>query len=346
MTLFPTFLSILLFHSISSFLNIYQSFHPLLEPHNVFTGIIESIGSITEITPTHEYTIHNPTIVQDATLGCSIAINGACLTVTKFNNTHFQTKISQETLRRTNFHTLETGSSVNLERACQGRNSGHYVQGHIDGVGHIIRKEHDGDEYIYTIQFDDDKNKLYIVEKGYICIDGVSLTVCHVEEKEFSIMLVKHSRDHVIMGKQGYGDSVNIEVDVMGKYLIQQQKQFFFKRIKILEEKMKVFESKMELSNNNEKIKLINNNKTDNEESLEEIIEKKIEKYSNWDRMMNGAQEKLKDVIELLEETDENQEFRWNFFKNSVFRLKDFMGDKIVKEAKETLKKIEKLDKS
>jgi len=109
---------------------------------------------------------------------------------------------------------------------------------------------------------------------------------------------------------------------------------------------MKVFESKMELSNNNEKIKLINNNKTDNEESLEEIIEKKVEKYSKWDRMMNGAQEKIKDVIELLEETDENQEFRWNFFKNSVFRLKDFMGDKIVKEAKETLKKIEKLDKS
>jgi riboflavin synthase len=157
----------------------------------------------------------------DAYIGCSIAVNGVCLTVTAFDAESFEVGLAPETVRLTNLMDLSVGSAVNLERsmAAEGRNSGHYVQGHVDDCGTITNFAREGDSLWVTIAAEPAVLD-FIVQKGYIAVDGTSLTVCKVDRLQgwFNLMLVQHTQQVIIMPQKEIGDRVNLEVDVTGKY--------------------------------------------------------------------------------------------------------------------------------
>lgn len=162
---------------------------------------------------------------QDCYEGCSIAVNGVCLTVRSFDPEEaesFTFGIAPETLKRTNLGKLSKGSKVNLERAQQvgGRNSGHYVQGHVDQVGSVLSKTMEEDMLVVRISVPRDLMR-FVVEKGYIAIDGTSLTVVQVDPAAcwFSVMLIAHTQQAIILPTVPIGGQVNLEVDVMAKYL-------------------------------------------------------------------------------------------------------------------------------
>ena len=150
-------------------------------------------------------------------------MSGVCLTATELNDDskEFKVGISPETLRRTYLGSLKTGDNVNLERASEigGRNSGHFVQGHVDGTGEIIDKWQDEDSLFVKVKVTPDLLK-YIVPKGFVAVDGTSLTVCDVDTKEmwFTFMLVEYTQKKIIVPAKAVGALVNIEVDVLGKY--------------------------------------------------------------------------------------------------------------------------------
>ena len=155
---------------------------------------------------------------------CSICVSGVCLTATDLasSNNQFKVGLAPETLRKTYFPSLRAGDAVNLERASEigGRNSGHFVQGHVDGTGTILEKTPDKDSLCFKITVDDPNMLKYIVPKGFIAIDGTSLTVVDVDtqEKWFSFMLIEYTQKKIIIPSKGLGDKVNLEVDVLGKY--------------------------------------------------------------------------------------------------------------------------------
>ncbi|MDP9313766.1 MAG: riboflavin synthase [Chloroflexota bacterium] len=190
----------------------------------MFTGIVEEIGTIQATSVDaelgKELTIGCATVVQDAKLGDSIAVNGICLTVIGFDQTSFTIGVSPETLRRTNLGFLQVGDPVNLERslAFGGRLGGHYVQGHVDGTGEIVRIEPEGDSLRVTVR-PPARLLPYIVEKGYIAVDGTSLTIAERTSDAFTIALIAYTQGAVIMGRQQVGAVVNLEVDIMAKYV-------------------------------------------------------------------------------------------------------------------------------
>jgi len=202
----------------------------------MFTGIVEHIGTVEEFLEldTSEsggngvsLTITDATpILGDVHIGDSISINGTCLTVTEFTKNSFKVGLAPETLRRTNLGALESGSKVNLERAVGGdvRFGGHYVQGHVDTTAEIVNCEKDGNALNYTFQIRNMDYINYIVEKGFIAIDGTSLTITHVDHKVgiFGISMIEHTQKNVVMTLKNLGDLVNIEVDLTGK-LIEKQ---------------------------------------------------------------------------------------------------------------------------
>jgi riboflavin synthase len=155
---------------------------------------------------------------------CSICVSGVCLTATELDkeSSYFKVGLAPETLRRTYLSELHAGDLVNLERASEigGRNSGHFVQGHVDGVGEILDRWLDNDSLFYKIKVDNEEILRYIVPKGFIAIDGTSLTVVDVntEEKWFSFMLVEYTQKKIIIPAKQPGEKVNLEVDVLGKY--------------------------------------------------------------------------------------------------------------------------------
>lgn len=155
---------------------------------------------------------------------CSICVSGVCLTATELDmeKNQFKVGLAPETLRKTYLEELPAGDAVNLERASEigGRNSGHFVQGHVDGVGVVKDRWLDEDSLCYKIQVDNPDVLRYIVPKGFIAIDGTSLTVVDVnmEEKWFSFMLVEYTQKKIIIPAKQPGDKVNLEVDVLGKY--------------------------------------------------------------------------------------------------------------------------------
>lgn len=155
---------------------------------------------------------------------CSICVSGVCLTATELDmeKNQFKVGLAPETLRKTYLEELTAGDAVNLERASEigGRNSGHFVQGHVDGVGVVKDRWLDEDSLCYKIQVDNPDVLRYIVPKGFIAIDGTSLTVVDVnmEEKWFSFMLVEYTQKKIIIPAKQPGDKVNLEVDVLGKY--------------------------------------------------------------------------------------------------------------------------------
>jgi riboflavin synthase len=190
----------------------------------MFTGIVEEIGCVWAVTGDRErdntLTVGCRVALEGARLGDSIAVNGACLTVTALTNDSFMVGLSPETLRRTNLGRLRQGDGVNLERALAfgGRMSGHYVEGHVDGVGEIVAIAPDGEAKLVTIRPPAPLLR-YIVEKGYIAVDGVSLTVAALDATTFSIALIAHTQQAVIIGQQDVGAPVNLEVDIIAKYV-------------------------------------------------------------------------------------------------------------------------------
>lgn len=189
----------------------------------MFTGIVEEIGEVAAIRPAGKaisLTIRAEKILQDIHLGDSIAVNGICLTVVSFTSSQFQADVVPETMRRTNLHELAPGDPVNLERAMRmgGRFGGHIVSGHIDGVGHIVAVKREDTARVLRIAAPPHVMR-YIVPKGSIAVDGVSLTVMDVQEDSFRISLIPHTGQVTILGDKGAGAWVNLECDLIGKYV-------------------------------------------------------------------------------------------------------------------------------
>ena len=189
----------------------------------MFTGIIEEKGIISKIMKTDSQavlTIKASKIMNDIHKGDSIAVNGICLTVTAFSKNEFQADVMHETLNRTSLKMLKPGSSVNLERAmaADGRFGGHIVSGHIDGTGKITEIKEDSLAIWYTIETSPEILH-YIVEKGSIAIDGISLTVAKVTQTTFAVSTIPHTRVVTTLGERRAGDLVNLENDIVGKYV-------------------------------------------------------------------------------------------------------------------------------
>jgi len=189
----------------------------------MFTGIIEEIGILSNIKRTgnlYVLTIEAKKILDDVHLGDSIAVNGVCLTVTSFSGKHFTVDVMPETVKATSLNTVKQGSKVNLERAMAagGRFGGHFVSGHIDGTGVIISKQAFENAVYYEIEADP-KLLEYVILKGSVTVDGTSLTVFGVTETSFTISLIPHTLSETILGLKGSGDIVNLECDMIGKYV-------------------------------------------------------------------------------------------------------------------------------
>lgn len=189
----------------------------------MFTGIIEEIGLITNIKQTGEsivMTIDAKKILKDVQLGDSIAVNGVCLTVTSFTEKQFTVDVMPETVKATSLRSLKRSSKVNLERAmaASGRFGGHFVSGHADGLGVIKSKKPVDNAIYYEIEVSNDILQ-YVIYKGSITVDGTSLTVFGLSENSFTISLIPHTTSETIIGLKGTGDIVNVECDMLGKYI-------------------------------------------------------------------------------------------------------------------------------
>lgn len=189
----------------------------------MFTGIIEEVGVVDSIQKgvnSAHLTIQAAAILDDVQLGDSIAVNGVCLTVTALTASTFSADVMHETLNRSSLGRLHGGSKVNLERAmaANGRFGGHMVSGHIDGTGVISCIQRDGNAVWYTIQTDASILR-YIIEKGSVAIDGISLTVATVTDEEFSVSVIPHTAANTTLSSRRNGDVVNLENDCIGKYV-------------------------------------------------------------------------------------------------------------------------------
>lgn len=189
----------------------------------MFTGIIEEVGTVARIEKngaTGKLAITAKVVLEGTKLGDSIAVNGVCLTVTSMKGGVFTADVMGETFRRSSLGSLQVGSVVNLERAmaADGRFGGHIVSGHIDGMGKIISIEPEGTAVWYTLSAPPEI--LYgIVEKGSIAIDGISLTVAKITDSDFSVSIIPHTGGNTILSQKKVGDKVNLENDVIGKYV-------------------------------------------------------------------------------------------------------------------------------
>ena len=189
----------------------------------MFTGIVEEMGKIVRVekgAKSSRLTVSGDKIFSDLKLGDSVATNGVCLTVTSFSKGIFTADVMNETLKRSTLGELRQGSMVNLERAmiANGRFGGHIVSGHIDGTGVITKIEQDDIAVWYTIRADR-KIMKYIIEKGSVAIDGISLTIAKVTDNDFSVSLIPHTAKETVLGYKKTGDTVNLENDVVGKYI-------------------------------------------------------------------------------------------------------------------------------
>jgi len=263
-TISYVFLFQLLIVSSSGFSSVFKHvIHKGRTKHFMFTGIIEEIGTVITVHDRDDMTlwdgskgkgtemaVQGDIVLQGAYLGCSISVSGVCLTATELDRNIFKVGISPETLRRTYLGQLKPGDKVNLERACEigGRNSGHFVQGHVDGTGSIIDKWIDGDSLYFKVKTHMEILK-YIVSKGFIAVDGTSLTVCDVNsslgQEWFTFMLVEYTQKKIIVSSKNVGDLVNLEVDVLGKYL----ENAISSRINALESRILELEAKVSNKN-------------------------------------------------------------------------------------------------
>lgn len=190
----------------------------------MFTGIIEAVGKIEARSQEKgEWRLKFFTgdlDLSDVKIGDSIAVSGCCLTVVEKHATAFLADVSNETMRCTSLGTLEIGSAVNLEKAmlATDRFGGHIVSGHVDGVGHLIKVENEGQSIKMTFKIPSNLSK-YVAVKGSICVDGTSLTVNEANDDYFAVNLIPHTQDETVSGSYQIGDSVNLEVDIIARYL-------------------------------------------------------------------------------------------------------------------------------
>ena len=185
----------------------------------MFTGIIEEVGTVKSIT-SGKLTVSASVVLEGTRLGDSLAVNGACLTVTALDSTSFSVDVMPETLRRTNLGRLPPGSKVTLERALMvgGRVGGHLVQGHVDATGKVVSLVPEGGAILARFAAPPEVLR-YVAEKGFIAVDGVSLTVVGCDKTSFSVSLVGFTLKNTILGSRKAGDQVNLEVDIMAKYV-------------------------------------------------------------------------------------------------------------------------------
>jgi riboflavin synthase len=189
----------------------------------MFTGIVEGIGKVKRLTMKGADAVLEIEAVldlNDIALGDSIAVNGACLTVTARNQNIFTADVSAETLDKTNLKRLHTGDKVNLEKSLRagGYLGGHFVLGHIDATGRILSQTQKSGSLILAVEIDDRLSR-YIVEKGSVAIDGISLTVNKLEKGRFYVNIIPHTADKTTIVVKKEGDWVNIETDILGKYV-------------------------------------------------------------------------------------------------------------------------------
>jgi len=187
----------------------------------MFTGIVEEVGRVLETRFAQEHPqlhIGCHAVLGGARPGDSIAVEGVCLTVERLTDAGFVTGLMPETLRRTALGALVPGGAVNLERslAADGRIGGHFVQGHIDGTGTVVERRAEGAAVLVAVA---PALARYIVEKGYIAVDGASLTVVAARPDHFTVSLVRHTQEHSTLAGKAVGDVVNLEVDILGKYV-------------------------------------------------------------------------------------------------------------------------------
>lgn len=189
----------------------------------MFTGIIEEIGVLKQIkhgVKSSILTVQAKKVLKDTNIGDSISTNGVCLTVVKLNGDSFEADVMAESLRRTNLGKLKSGDILNLERALtpNTRLGGHIVSGHVDGTGTITSFTKEDNAVIVTINAGYNILR-YIIEKGSIAIDGISLTVAYVDNEKFTVSLIPHTGEQTILLKKKAGDTVNLECDLIGKYV-------------------------------------------------------------------------------------------------------------------------------
>ena len=189
----------------------------------MFTGLVEEIGTVERLWREHDgwwLSVRAERALTDLDVSHSIAVNGACLTVTALSEAAFTVGLAPETVRRTNLGELQPGEGVNLERAlpADGRVGGHFVQGHVDGVG-VIRALRPEDDSLWVTVESPAELLRYIVPKGFVAVDGVSLTVVEVFPDAFNFMLIAYSQDHIVLPRKTTGARVNLEVDMLGKYV-------------------------------------------------------------------------------------------------------------------------------
>ena len=188
----------------------------------MFTGIIEEIGTVRSVqngAASSVLTVSASVVLEDVKLGDSIAVNGTCLTVCRTDGTGFSADVMPETMRRTNLGRLRPGSAVNLERAmpANGRFGGHIVSGHIDGTG-TVRKLRREDNAVWVTIAAEPSVLRYLIEKGSVAIDGISLTVVRVTRQDFSVSVIPHTAKETTLLSRRPGDAVNLECDILAKY--------------------------------------------------------------------------------------------------------------------------------
>ena len=189
----------------------------------MFTGIIEEVGEIAEIADSGGFRtvrVRARRILDGIQPGASVSVNGVCLTARTIHNDGFTADLSRETLERTSLKILVAGSLANLERPMRadGRFDGHIVQGHVDGVGRIRAFTRKGDDYRLDVEFPESALR-YIVEKGSISVDGISLTIARVKPYVFEVAIIPHTFDNTNLQRAQAGDPVNLEFDVIAKYV-------------------------------------------------------------------------------------------------------------------------------
>jgi riboflavin synthase len=187
----------------------------------MFSGIVEEIGVLTQIEPTG-LVIKSHLVLQDGEVKESIAVDGICLTLTELGTDWFRVDTMPETLRRTRLGSLQVGAEVNLERslAANGRIGGHMVQGHIEATASVLAIKEDGMAQYIEIELPD-MLRPYVVSKGFIAINGVSLTVVECMQDRFSIALIPYTQQHTNLGRLQIGTLLNLETDIIGRYVVQ-----------------------------------------------------------------------------------------------------------------------------
>ena len=185
----------------------------------MFTGIIEEVGTVGELGD-NKLTIRAAKVMEDQKMGDSISVNGTCLTVVAHDSTTFTVDLSPETLSRTSLGSLEQNHKVNLERplAVSDRLGGHIVQGHIDATGRITSSRTEGNSQILRVRFPE-RMRPYIVEKGFIAVDGISLTVVQKGTSTFTLSVIPFTLENTNLQEKGVGERVNLEIDVIAKYV-------------------------------------------------------------------------------------------------------------------------------